>query len=228
MFELCSNKDMDLLQLEFDIRYINVMSRKNLKEHALIRLIISALATPEELENLIKKDVRVINRNGTPIHTVKLTSSGKSRVVPIDAKTYDVVMMLCKDKGSRQRIFDYTREEMDKIVEKYSPMRRKYNVMKLRSAVIEILKDCLFFEHDYVNDLLSGSNFNGVVDFLYDSHPLFSGMWDIDDDEAAEDFIMNYTAMTGIRDIKIIAKEIGESEERIARLMRGDLLKKLK
>ncbi|HIP63463.1 MAG TPA: hypothetical protein EYH04_05100 [Archaeoglobus profundus] len=211
---------MDLLQLEFDVRYINVMSRKNLKEHALIRLIISALATPEELENLVKKDVRVINRNGTPIHTVKLTSGGKSRVVPIDAKTYDVVMKICKDKGSRQRIFDYTREEMDKIVEKYSPIRRKYNVMKLRSAVIEILKDCLFSDHDYVNDILSGSNFNGIVDFLYDFHPMFSGMWDIDDDEAAEDFIMNYTAMTGIRDIKIIAKEIGESEERIARLMK--------
>ncbi len=213
---------MDLLQLEFDIRYINAVSRKVLEEHALIRLIISALATPNELENLVKRDFRIISRNGEAVYTVKLTSGGKSRVAPIDEKTYEIVMDICRNKGGRQKVFNYTKDEIDKIVEKYSPARRKYNATKLREAVIEILRDCLFFDHDYVSDLLNGANLDGVIDFLYDSHPMFSGMWDLDDDEVAEDFIMNYTAMTGIRDAKRIAEEIGESEERVARLMRRE------
>jgi hypothetical protein len=213
---------MDLLQLEFDIRYINVVSRKVPEEHALIRLIISALATPEELENLVKRDIRVMNRNGEAVYTVKLTSGGRSRIVPIDARTYEVIMDICKDKGGKQKVFNYTREEIDKIVEKYSPANRKYNAMKLRDAVIEILRDCQFFDHDYVNDILTGANLDGIIDFLYDSHPMFSGMWDLDDDEVAEDFIMNYTVLTGIRDAKVIAEEIGENEDRIVRLMRKE------
>ncbi len=218
---------MDLLQLEFDIRYINAVSRKDLKEHCLIRLIISALATPMELENLVKRDFRVMNRNGEPVYTVRLNSGGKTRVAPIDGRTYEIAMEICKDKGGKQRIFDYTREEMDRIVEKYSPAKRKYNAMKLRDAVLEILRDCLFFEHDYVSDLLSGVNLDGVIDFLHDSHPMFSGMWDLDDDEVAEDFITNYIAMTGIRDAKRIAEEICESEERVLRLMRRDFMRML-
>ena len=213
---------MDLLQLEFDIRYINAVSRKVLEEHALVRLIISALATPDELQNLVKRDFRVMNRNGETVYTVKLTSAGKSRIAPIDERTYEIVMDVCKDKGGRQKVFNYTRDEIDKIVEKYSPANRKYNALKLREAVIEILRDCLFFDHDYVSDLLNGVNLEGVIDFLYDSHPMFSGMWDLDDDEVAEDFIMNYVAMTGIRDAKKIAEVIGESEERVARLMRRE------
>lgn len=213
---------MDLLQLEFDIRYINAVSRKVLEEHALVRLIISALATPDELQNLVKRDFRVMNRNGETIYTVKLTSAGRSRIAPIDERTYEIVMDICKNKGSRQRVFNYTKDEIDKIVEKYSPANRKYNALKLREAVIEILRDCLFFDHDYVSDLLNGVNLDGVIDFLYDSHPMFSGMWDLDDDEVAEDFIMNYMTMTGIRDAKKIAEVIGESEERVARLMRRE------
>ncbi len=213
---------MDLLQLEFDIRYINAVSRKVPEEHALIRLIISALATPNELENLVKRDFRVINRNGESVYTVRLISGGRSRVAPIDEKTYKIIMEICRNKSGKQRVFDYTKDEIDRIVEKYSPVRRKYNALKLREAVIEILRDCLFFDHDYVSDLLNGVNLDGVIDFLYDSHPMFSGMWDLDDDEVAEDFIMNYTAMTGVRDARKIAEEICESEERVARLMRKE------
>ncbi len=218
---------MDLLQLEFDIRYINAVSRRDLKEHCLIRLIISALATPMELENLVKRDFRIMNRRGERIYTVRLNSGGRTRIAPIDARTYGIVLEICKDKGGKQKVFDYTREEMDKIVEKYSPSKRKYNVMKLRDAVLEILRDCLFFEHDYVSDLLSGVNLDGVIDFLYDSHPMFSGMWDLDDDEVAEDFITNYIAITGVRDARRIAEEIGESEERVLRLMRRDFVRML-
>ncbi len=214
---------MDLLRLEFDIRYINAVSRKVLEEHALIRMIISALATPNELENLVKRDLRTFEVNGERIYAVRLNSGRKTRIAPIDRRTFEVVTEVCRGKGGRERVFGYTREEMDEIVRKHSPAGRSYDAMKLRNAVIEILKDCLFFEHDYVRDLLNGENMEGVIDFLHDSHPMFSGMWDLDDDEVAEDFIMNYTAITGIRDAKKIAEEIGESEERVSRLMRREL-----
>ena len=211
---------MDLLEMEFDIRYINALSRKVPEEHALIRLVISALATPSELQNLVRRDFRIMSRDGERIYTVKLNSGRKTRIAPIDERTFEVVMEVSKDKGGKERIFDYTKEEMDEIVGKYSPKRRRYDVMKLRSAVIEILKDCLFFEHDYVSDLLNGNNIDGVIDFLHDSHPMFSGMWDLDDDEVAEDFLINYTAMTGVMDAKRIAEEICESEERVSRILR--------
>jgi len=218
---------MDLLRLEFDVRYINAVSRKVLEEHALIRLIISALATPSELENIVKRDFRIMSRGDERIYTVKLNSGRRTRIAPIDKRTFDVVMEISRGKSGKERIFEYTREEMDGIVRKYSPAGRSYDAMKLRNAVLEILRDCLFFEHDYVSDLLNGVNIDGVIDFLHDSHPMFSGMWDLDDDEVAEDFIMNYTAITGIRDAKKIAEAIGESEERVSRLMRRSLQQSL-
>jgi hypothetical protein len=208
----------ELLVKEFDIRYINAVSRKNLKEHAMIRLIISALATPEEIANVTRGDIRAVNN----VYTVKLNNGRKTRISPIDAKTYEVLLEVSKDKSRRQRIFDYSRREMDEIVKKHSPANRVYDVMKLRSAVIDILRDCLFFEHDYVNDLISGVNFEGVLDFVYDLHPMFSGVWDLDDDEVAEDFLENYIALIGERDVKKIAEDICEDVERVERLMRGE------
>ncbi len=211
---------MDLLKLEFDIRYINAVSRRIPEEHALIRLIISALATPEEIQNLVKRDLRVLNRGGERVYTVKLTHAGRSRVAPIDWRTYELVVSICKDKGGRQRIFEYSKDDIDRIVEKYSPRSRRYNAKRLREAVIEILKDCLFNEHDYVSDLLSGNNLEGVIDFVNDFHPMFSGMWDLDDEEAAEDFIENYIAEFGETDVERIANEICEDVRRVERIMR--------
>ena len=208
----------ELLVKEFDIRYINAVSRKNLKEHAMIRLIISALATPEEIANVTRGDIIAVNN----VYTVKLNNGRKTRISPIDAKTYEVLLEVSKDKSRRQRIFDYSRREMDEIVKKHSPANRVYDVMKLRSAVIDILRDCLFFEHDYVSDLISGVNFEGVLDFVYDLHPMFSGVWDLDDDEVAEDFLENYIALIGERDAKKIAEDICEDVERVERLMRGE------
>ena len=208
----------ELLVKEFDIRYINAVSRKNLKEHAMIRLIISALATPEEIANVTRGDIRAVNN----VYTVKLNNGRKTRISPIDAKTYEVLLEVSKDKSRRQRIFDYSKREMDEIVKKHSPANRVYDVMKLRSAVIDILRDCLFFEHDYVSDLISGVNFEGVLDFVYDLHPMFSGVWDLDDDEVAEDFLENYIALIGERDAKKIAEDICEDVERVERLMRGE------
>jgi len=205
----------ELLVKEFDIRYINAVSRKNLKGHAMIRLIISALATPEEIANVTKGDIRAVNN----VYTVKLNNGRKTRISPIDAKTYEVLLEVSKDKSRRQRIFDYSRREMDEIVKKHSPANRVYDVMKLRDAVIDILRDCLFFEHDYVSDLISGVNFEGVLDFVYDLHPMFSGVWDLDDDEVAEDFIENYILLIGERDVKKIAEDICESVERVQSIM---------
>ena len=102
----------ELLVKEFDIRYINAVSRKNLKEHAMIRLIISALATPEEIANVTRGDIRAVNN----VYTVKLNNGRKTRISPIDAKTYEVLLEVSKDKSRRQRIFDYSRREMDEIV----------------------------------------------------------------------------------------------------------------
>ncbi|ADB57200.1 hypothetical protein [Archaeoglobus profundus] len=207
----------ELLIKEFDIRYINAVSRKDLKEHAMIRLIISSLATHEEVYNLTKNDIRSFNG----IKTVKLNNGRKTRIAPIDSRTFEVLMEVSKGMSRRQRIFDYSKAEMDEIVKKYSPAKRTYNVEKLRSAVIDILRDCQFFEHDYVSDMINGTNFEGVVDFVNDMHPMFSGVWDLDDDEVAEDFIENYILLIGERNAEKIAEDICESVERVENLMRS-------
>lgn len=207
----------ELLIKEFDIRYINAVSRKDLKEHAMIRLIISSLATPEEIYNLTRNDIRLING----IKAVKLNSGRRTRIAPVDSRTYDVLIEVSRGRGRRQRIFDYSKAEMDEIVKKYSPANRTYDVEKLRSAVIDILRDCQFFEHDYVSDMLNGTNFEGVVNFVNDLHPMFSGVWDLDDDEVAEDFIENYILLIGERDVKKIAENICESVERVQSIMRN-------
>ncbi|RLI84480.1 MAG: hypothetical protein DRP01_07970 [Archaeoglobales archaeon] len=203
----------ELLIKEFDIRYINATSRKNLKEHAMIRLIISTLATPEEINNLTRKDVRSLKG----VFAVKLKSGRRIRIAPIDPKTYKILIEV--SKGGK--IFEYSKVEMDSIVRKYSPANRVYDVVSLRNAVIKILRDCQFFEHDYVRDLLNGRNFEEVVKFLNDMHPMFSGVWDLDDDEVAEDFIENYMILIGERDVKRIAEDICESVERVESIVKG-------
>jgi len=51
---------------------------------------------------------------------------------------------------------------------------------------------------------------------------MFSGVWDLDDDEVAEDFLENYIALIGERDAKKIAEDICEDVERVERLMRRE------
>lgn len=207
----------ELLIKEFDIRYINAVSRKNLKEHAMIRLIISSLATHEEIANLTKGDIRQFNG----VKAVKLNNGRKVRIAPIDSKTFEVLKEVSRNLGKRQRIFDYSKVEMDEIVRKHSPAKRSYDVERLRNAVMDILRDCQFFEHDYVSDMVNGTNFKGVVDFVHDLHPMFSGVWDLDDDEVAEDFIENYVLLIGESDAKKIAEDICESVERVENILRG-------
>lgn len=203
-----------LLRLEFDINYINVVSRRNLNEHAVIRLIISSLATPQEIRNFTESDIRGDKSN----FTVRLNSGNKTRISPIDEKTYKILKKI-SSKNKNQRIFKNI--DSDKVVEKYSPKKTVYNASKLREAVIEILEDCLLFgEENYVKSLISGKNISRVRNFLLDFHPMYSGMWDIDDDEIAREFIRSYISFTGITDAKTIADEIGESEERINNLLK--------
>ncbi len=210
----------DLVQLEEDIQQIAVLSRKVPEEHALIRLILSTLATAEELENLVKRDIRKFEKDGLSYYSVRLTSAGRTRIVPIDAVTYAILMDLTKSKGGKQRVFSFSSEDMDEIVRKYSPPNRKYDVNSLRKAVSKILRDCMFFEdEDYVDDLIEGENIQKVTDFLYDFHPMFSGMWDLDDDDVAEDFIATFSRRTGISDPEEIARMIGEDAERVKGLM---------
>jgi len=203
-----------LLKLEFDINYINVVSRKNLNEHAVIRLIISSLATPQEIKNFTENDIRGDKNN----FTVKLNSGKRVRKSPVDEKTYKILKKI-STKNKNKRIFEDI--DTDEVVGKYSPKKTRYNAEKLRRAVIEILEDCLLFgEENYVDFLISGKKIDQVRSFLLDFHPMYSGMWDMDDDEVAREFVQSYILFTGITDAKTIANEIGENEERIINLLK--------
>ncbi len=214
--------NVNLLRLEFDLQHTVVVSRKNPEEHAMIRLILSTLATKEELQSLIKKEVRLIKRNDVNYYSVKLISGGKSRISPVDERTYAILLEISRNKKGKERLFDYSDEEMDRIVEKHSPPDRKYNVEQLRNAVIEILKDCMLFgDESYITDLMKGVNTKRVMDFFYDFHPMYAGMWDLDDDDVAGDFVRTYSRLTGTEDPYEIASAIGESAERVKKLMKG-------
>ncbi|RLI79861.1 hypothetical protein DRP05_02635 [Archaeoglobales archaeon] len=200
---------MDLLRTEYDIRHILAVSRRNIDEHALIRIIVSSLARKEEILNVTKRDFKRVKRNGFEFYTVKLTGT-KTRIMPIDGKTYNIVSEICKNKRNKERVFNYTSREMDEIVDKNSPPDKTYNVEKLRSGVIEILKDCMFF-----GSIEFGEDLDKTANFLQDFHPMYSGMWDLDDDEVLEDFVLNFSKVTGIRDAKTIAELLNEDVKRI-------------
>ena len=210
---------MDLLRTDFDIHHIAVASRKIDEEHALVRLIISTLATSEEVENLVKGDIRKVKKGDTVLYTVRLRSGRKSRIAPLDERTYNILMKIAKSKRRREKIFRYSKKQMDEIIKKYSPPGKEYDLKGLRDAVMKILKDCLFFEEDYLKHLLEGTNFDKVVDFVYDFHPIYSGMWDLDDDEVAKDFISDFKKYIGVEDARKIAEIICESENRVKKLI---------
>jgi len=202
---------MDLLRTEYDIRHILAVSRRDIDEHALIRLIVSALAKKEEIMSVTKRDFKKVKKNGFEFYTVKL-SGVKTRIMPVDSKTYEIISEICKNKKNRECVFKYTAKEMDEIVGKNSPPDKLYNVEKLRNGVIEILKDCMFFG-DYTN-FIEG-DLNKTINFLQDFHPIYSGMWDLEDDEVLEDFVLNYSKITGIKDAKTIAKTLNEDVSRV-------------
>jgi|Deesub1362A_J573_1020465.scaffolds.fasta_scaffold00301_36 hypothetical protein len=201
---------MQNLRLEYDIQHHIVLSRKNVLHHALIRTIVSTLSTPEELMNLRKKDLGRMKNGGEEFFTVKLRSAGKTRFAPLDKRTREIILSL------NDRPFNMSKEEIDRIVGLYSPKDRKYNSEKLRKAVITFLRDASLFDldlEDVKGDIVK------LHAYMLDFNPLYTGMWDLDDDEVAEDFILNYVALNNIRNASIVAKELGESEERIRKIM---------
>ncbi len=207
----------ELVELEEDLQYITVASRKNLKEHALIRLILSTLADVEEINNVTKKDLEIRRINSKEIFAVNLRKGGRSRKAPIDKKTYNILQELSKGYTRRQRIFDYTRDEIDEIIAKYSPKSKRYGIKELKRGVMRILGDNLF--NLDVRNIFS-MNFHELSDFLSDFHPMFSGMWDLDKDDVAYDYFLMLSKRYGIDSYSEISKLSGESVERIEKLMR--------
>ncbi len=201
---------MDLLRLEYDIQHHILLSRKNLRDHAIIRLIVATLSTPDELLNLKKKDFRKVKGKDFEFYTVKLKSARGVRISPVDEKTYKIIMSL------NDGVLNLTREEIDSIVKKYSPSDRSYNAESLRNAVIKILRDSSFFEIEFE----SIKDVETLYAFMLDFNPLYSGVWD-EDEECIEDFILNYSMLTGIRDVNRIAEDLCEDSKKVERALKS-------
>ncbi len=197
------------LRVEYDIQHHIVLSRRNKLHHALIRTVVSTLPTSEELRKIRRRDVKVREVNGRKEYSIKLRGSGRARVVPIDDRTGKLLLSLPDEP------FKMSDDEIDEIIGMYSPEDRKYDLKKLKKAVISFLKDASLglTEFESLRDATS------IRNFMIDFNPLYSGMWDLDDDEVAEDFILNYVSLSGIKDPKTVAEILGESEKRVRKIL---------
>ncbi len=204
----------ELIMVEEDLQHICISSRKDLKEHALIRLILSTLASYEEIENFTRRDLGVANS----IYYVVLRSGGKSRKSPVDERTFYVLKEVTK--SSKKKVFDFTKEEIDKIFEKYSPPNRKYDYERVIRSVKLILKDCLFYEDWFMEKFMEGKNIEWINNFLKDAHPMFSGMWDLEDDEVALDYCEMISKRIGSRDATKISEISNVSEDFVRRFIK--------
>jgi hypothetical protein len=200
---------------EFYLNYILASSRKSDFDHCVIRLILSSLATPEEIINLTKKDLKEFRG----FQTVRLYSRGKYRISPIDRKTFELILRLGENRSSGEPIFNLSKKEIDDIVLRYSPPFRKLSAMKLRDEVISIIQDGLFFEE--YNEIMKKASKDPKRIFaaFEDSNPIYSGVWDFEDDEYLREFIEYYMAIIGEEDIQQIADRIHEPIERLKRIM---------
>ena len=206
-----------LVEIEEDLQYITVASRKDLKEHALIRVILSTLADVEEISNITKGDLEIKKSNGRRAFALNLRKGGKSRKAPIDETTYELLSKITKNYTRKQRIFDYTGKDIDEIIAKYSPSSKRYGINELRRGVMKILEDNLL--NISVKEIFD-MNFWELSDFLSEFHPMFSGMWDLKDDDVAQDYFIMLTKRHGISDYSEISEISGESIERIEKLMK--------
>jgi len=205
-----------LVEIEEDMQYINIASRKSPFEHAMIRVILSSLAEKDELLNLRKRDVVVLNEGGEQIHYLYLRKGGKVRKAPIDVRTHKILTSITRGISGREEIFRISEEELNQVVMKYSPKNKKYNAESLRRAVIMILEDNLLGKS--YKSILS-SNIRELYDFMSEFHPMFSGMWDLEDDDVAFDYFSMLSKRYGIKDFAEMSEISGENEERIERLM---------
>jgi len=216
-----SERDSELLEVEFFLNYIAVVSRKADEEHCIIRLILSSLATPEEISNLTKRDLR-----GGKFYSVRLFSKGKSRISPIDEKTFRLLRTISEKLSSRDSIFKYSKEEIDEIVRKNSPPGIEYDAEKLRSDAARIISDNMFFgeqqEFQEFLDSSKGKDLKKMYLLFEDSNPLYSGAWDVDDDFMLAEFLRSYQIFIGdseMEELEEIADKIGEPVERLKRVL---------
>ncbi len=198
----------ELLRIEYDIQHLLILSKRNLRDHLVIRMIVATLSTSEELSNLRKKDFRKFKGKEYEFYTVRLKSAGKTRISPVDNKTYEIAIKL--------NDFNFTENEIDSIIGKYSPKDKRYDAEKLRKAVIKILKDASLFEIDFeeIRDIET------LYMYMIDFNPLYSGIWD-EDEECIEDFILNYSEITGIKDASKIATEIGYDFKKVEEILKS-------
>ena len=190
---------MEMLRLEFDLQHHLVLSRKNPSDHAIIRLILSTLATAEEIANLSKGDLKSHGRR----YSVQLFGE-KRRVSPLDEETFRIISAIQEEKP-----FKLSEKDIDEIVSKYSPKDKKYTAKSLRKAMITFLNDSALFEFR-VESLKSKE----LEDFMNDFNPLFSGIWL--EEEGLRDFVLNYSELNRISDPKVIAEETGIEESFVA------------
>ncbi|WP_048094153.1 hypothetical protein [Geoglobus ahangari] len=202
----------NLVEIEEDLQYIAVASKRSDFDHALIRLVLSTLADEEEILNLTRRDLAI--SGGT--FSVYLRRAGRSRKAPIDERTYLSLKKISEGLSGRERIFKLSRSEIDDIIARHSPEGRIYNLTGLRKAVKRILEDNLLGRSF---DELDDMGFEELCDFMGEFHPMFSGMWDLDDDDVAYEYFMMLSERHGISEVSEMSELSGESEERIERLM---------
>ncbi|MEM2176768.1 MAG: hypothetical protein QXN34_05505 [Archaeoglobaceae archaeon] len=195
---------MKMLRLEFDLQHHLVLSRRLDFDHAIIRLILSALATPEEIANLSKSNLKFKDE----VFSVQL-SGVRKRISPIDEKTYHIIMRM-----EKERPFELNEEEIDSIVAKYSPKDKKYTAKSLRSAMITFLKDASLFDLEF--EKLSQKE---LFDFMLDFNPVYSGTWL--DEEGLQEFVLNYSSLNNLSDPKVIAKELALDEKFVAEVIKS-------
>ena len=205
----------NLVEIEEDLQYITVASKRDDFEHALVRLILSTLADAEEVACLTKRDISDRETEGG-VHSVYLRKGGRSRRLPVDEKTYIALRKISEGLSGRERIFNLSESEIDEIIARHSPEGKVYTLSGLRRAVRKILEDNLLgLRADDISEL----SFEELCDFMKEFHPMFSGMWDLDDDDVAYDYFLMLSERHGISRISEMSELSGESEERIERLM---------
>ncbi len=196
---------MEMLRLEFDLQHHLVLSRKNTYDHALLRLILSTLATSKEIANLTKSDLK---RKGKA-YSIQLFGE-RRRISPLDEQTFHLINSMEEEKP-----FNLKEKDIDEIVSKYSPKDRKYTAKSLRKAMITFLNDSSLFGIQV--ETLSSKE---LEDFMNDFNPLFSGVWL--DEEGLREFVLNYSVLNKITDPRTIAEETGIEENFVASALKSE------
>ncbi len=191
---------MKLVEVEEELQHMCIASRVNKRDHTLIRFILSTFPSYEEIANVTKRDVR----KKDSIFYVLLKKAQKIRKVPIDPRTYFLLSEISKNLTKNERIFSLSLKEIDDVIGKYSFPNKKYNLEKVVYAVKEIIKDCLFYSEEMIKSIKD--DLQKTYEFLCDAHPLFSGMWDLEDEEVAKDYFEMLSRRLGSRDPEILSK----------------------